>query len=530
VRYILNSVLKSKKKMFFRRSAVIGLSSCLMIFFVVDSYASPLGPQRSLRKLSRKLQAGLDPSVQDQAQLQQIVVTYGASSKEVKTFFELKANEYVESLGFRKRLMHKLQNLLRFSTFVVDDKGLPVVSSNLGTDPILKSQYAEALKSSTYNIIKDVVDNNQPWDTLLTGKKYSVSDNAYFTDPKGSTSFYEDSFYEKVMSSNVSTSNGVLEFKPEEDKIAGILTSTMYRARFHASKSNENRRIAQSVFRAFMCDDLQPAFVPSTDEDQKNVDLLKDIIGKLKGGSTPPTPDEIQDVMNANNIKHGTEASCMACHFKLDPMGQVFGTPGEGNLEAKPFAGGLVFSRHGQEIKIPVTGIGGLAQALVTQPEYNQCQSNHFWNWFVGSEVSLSDKRKSDLADVFTGKKTVNGVSIAKNPRKFAAYIVKQPEFFTDINSLDPNSPEAMATLLQSCNSCHSAVGRPTFTSRPFGGSLELDAQLVASLKKRVLELPMTDPQSMPPNRASWSDADLARLKSWVTGLVPMTTPANGGN
>lgn len=493
-----------------------------------DSHSAQLGPQRILRKASRKLQMGKDPSAADQAQLAELVKANGPQSPQVKAFIDSKIMGYVKSPEFKQKMTYHLQTLLRFSTFVKDENGKPITDSQFGEDDLLGSTYEQQMQSGAYGIISDVIDKNAPWDQLLTAKTYKTSDQAFLHDPKKSTFFDELSFLNEIKPVAVSSSNNSITFKSDEPRVGGILSSLMFRARYHAGPSNENRRLAQAVFRSFLCDNLQPSFIPSSSEDEENIKLLQEIIKMLTGGTGAPPPGMIDNMMNANNIKHGTEASCMSCHYKLDPLGKTFGTPGSNVLPKDPSAGALVFKRLvGQEENTQADGIGTLAKAIVNTPEFYQCQVNHFWNWFIGSEVPLSDKRKNDLADIFSGKKPVTGgVNIGKNHQEFISHLVRQPEFQTDINALDPNSPEAMASLLQSCNMCHAAVNKPTFQTRPFGGSLEKDAAIVAALKFRVLEVPITDPKSMPPNRASWSEGDVKRLTDWVKKLKPM----EGGN
>lgn len=494
--------------------------------FSVDTEAQVLGPQRSLRKLSRKLRMGVEPSMADQDQLAAIAKEKGPQSAEVSNFLAEKAKEYTQSAEFNQKLRYHLQTLFRFTTFTTDAAGAPLVTEDVSgsEDPLLSvSKMSDALNASSYSVFSEVVEGNKSWDLLLTGKSYKINDSSlYFQDPKKTDYISEPSFFAKIKAE--STIEGALSvFKPEDSRIAGILTSTQFRARYHAGPSNANRRLSQAVFRIFLCDNLQPAFIPVASEDEENLEILKGILDKLNVPGNTITEDQIKNMMSENEIKHGAEASCMSCHSKLDPFAQSFGVFGNKQLATTPAAGAIHFKRNVTDtVNIEGAGIGDLAKAITTLPEYLQCQTENFWKWFISEEVPLSDKRKMELSDFFSGKKLYGGQKIDKRAKEYVQMLVSQPEFRLDVGKLDPNSPEIMQSLLQSCNKCHAGNDIVTFGVRPFGGSKEEDARIISELKRRVIEVGPNHSDVMPPNLATWSENDLNKVKQWIQQLKPI--------
>ena len=87
----------------------------------------------------------------------------------------------------------------------------------------------------------------------------------------------------------------------------------------------------------------------------------------------------------------------MSCHQKLDPVGHVFDTSAV-SLAKTPSKGALVMVRSKNEKEvIPVSGFAELGRAIVKQPEYKRCQVERFWNWFIGQNIPISTKRKSEI-------------------------------------------------------------------------------------------------------------------------------------
>jgi hypothetical protein len=499
---------------------LLGLFFCLS--YGADSYAQSLGPQRALRKLSRKLRMGVEPATADQDQLAAIAQEKGPNSPEVTAFLSQKAKEYVQTKEFNDKMRYHLQTLFRFTTFTTDANGLPIItkgSDGYDDSTLMVGQMSEALNASTYSVFTDVVENNKSWDTLLTGKSYRISNNIYFSDPKKIAYLQESSFFQNVRGD--STAEGISTvFNDNDSRIAGVLTSTQFRARYHAGPSNASRRLSQAVFRIFLCDNLQPAFIPVASEDAENVLILKGLLDKLKQPGNAITEQQIINTMSENEIQHGTEATCMACHSKLDPLAQSFGLFGNIALTNTPSPGAIYFKRSASTtVNIQAAGIGELGKAITTLPEYTQCQTENFWKWFIGGEVPLADGRRAELADLFTGKKMYEGKKIDRKPKDFVQMLVSQPEFRLDVEKLDPNSPEMVQSLLRSCNQCHTSSNRVTFGARPFGGSLAEDTRLVDELKIRILELEEGDEGAMPSNRSSWSESDLKKVKNWVQQL-----------
>ena len=50
---------------------------------------------------------------------------------------------------------------------------------------------------------------------------------------------------------------------------------------------------------------------------------------------------------------------------------------------------------NGRTITIPVSNVDELPALISKQPQYIRCQSEKFWNWFIGTDVPLSPKQLS---------------------------------------------------------------------------------------------------------------------------------------
>lgn len=316
-------------------------------------------------------------------------------------------------------------------------------------------------------------------------------------------------------------------FKPTDHSIAGVLSTGVFRHRYKKTPINENRRYAQAVFRVFLCDDLVPAVPIEEGMPDKDKKALEDILNLIKKSkpNEEPTPQDIEDMMADMQDKHGTEATCMACHYKLDPMGRSFGTFGQHKVEPKArMDGGLVFKRvDGSEVKIENVPIDEIALAVTQTPEYARCQVRHFWDWVVGDAVVLTKQRETELVQTFD--------SVGRRAVDFVAALTRQPEYRYDrarpyfAEKLQLTF-ETVRPLFQKCDTCHATMApffpqlNFTLAERPWGGSIEEENKLIDKVKFRV-NRPKNDPMVMPQAIEIWADKDLSNLKNWLSTLQP---------
>lgn len=117
---------------------------------------------------------------------------------------------------------------------------------------------------------------------------------------------------------------------------------------------------------------------------------------------------------------HGSLPGCMACHYKLDPQGRTFTLSASG-LSHKASPGALVYKTGGNNVNILVQGLAELAEKIVQQKEYVDCQVQTYWKWFIDQDVPKTDARHQELVETFEKSE--------RRPLNFITYLVQTPEF-----------------------------------------------------------------------------------------------------
>lgn len=473
--------------------ALAGLS----VGMSLSARADMMGPARTLRKLSQKIRA-VDPSEAEYAELK--------SSSDADAFLSKKASEYLNSPEAAELMAYRLEELLKFEAFFYPE--------GIKKDyPDFESTYSPKTDNSTVRILRGLIAENRPWNDLLLAKEYRLSPKTY------SGLISDGAFFQNVRKeAEQGEDSNHLIFKSGDTRIAGVLTSSLFRARYLATQTNMNRRFAQAVFRIFLCEDLNPAVPTDPNPDETYRMRLLNVIKSLNNKKTDPDPKtyshDPKTLSSFAEDDHDNLPSCKACHERLDPMAKTFGVPGAAPLAAQVFDGAFVKRVDGQKVETPVHGIGELAGVIIEQDEYASCQVRHFWNWFVGPEVPR---------DADTTQKWVKSFKERNKVREFVSWIVAQPEFKTDRAKLMNEAPAPIPTwqevqpIIQKCNQCHTIHG-VDFSTRPWGGTDEEDAIWREKIRSRVL-LPEGTPLAMPPNPAKWDPAGLKLLRSWVGSL-----------
>ena len=253
------------------------------------------------------------------------------------------------------------------------------------------------------------------------------------------------------------------------------------------------------MFRIFLCDPMSPVIPPPLD---KKAGAIEQPFSDENHNSV--TEKDLEDAMRVvDSDRHGSDQRCVSCHRKLDPMGTTFQNIGL-VMNPEPAPGALkLFEADGSTVNKPVTGLGELAQEIVKQPEYEDCQVQWLWQEFIGKDVPLAAEKKVQLVKDFNqvGRRTDDFIHTS-------CYIIGvQKEARCWPSQFFPGR----ASLLQRCDSLGHAseVYIPTFADGlipPF------------ELKKirQKLHLPEGDPKKMPRDWRSWNPRDLELIKRWL--------------
>ena len=220
---------------------------------------------------------------------------------------------------------------------------------------------------------------------------------------------------------------------------------------------------------------------------------------------------------------HGSNPDCRACHMKLDPLGATFASSAM-TLSSRPSPGALAYrSFNGTFINKPVRGIGELAQQIVKTPEYRSCQINHFWKWYIGQDVEMTEERRKDLEKVFD--------QVGRRTNDFIQYLVQLPEFNRNYPPPSEQSKfvRQVRSILSKCNSCHKEGAHsyfplshtvdktfPDFNRWPIGGTAAFAADWLVTIKKTLT--PGAYWTQMPPENSPFKikPSEIELLKKWV--------------
>lgn len=485
--------------------------SLISLFVMTAMGVEPAQLETSAIKLSKALR-GIPLSVKERQELAQAIQA-GQGEQQYQKFIQA----FLQTDQFRYKLKVKVDELVRVRTEI-----------NQNPEQRDYDNYQDnGLYLGAYDyVVRDVISQNQSWDQLLLAHEYRFQKHAV---PRGDT-YHDQSFFS--VASGISQSDGTMEdlqnlqsyewtfkenqvkFEESDERIAGILTTPRFMHRYVNTALNKSRRRASAVFRIFLCDSMMAA-IPPTDAASEKSDF--DMIFPHNGTETE------QQIKERFADPHGTQADCMSCHYKLDPMGQVFGFSSAG-LAPSPTPGALRYKSLSQgKVDIAVNGVRGLAKTITQQQDYVRCQVNHFWNWYVGKDFPKSEKRTLELMSKFD--------EVGRKPKDFIAYLVTSSEFRSKPQILNENQILARraGSILKNCFDCHRNQNRNDeirdwdLTEFPYKGDLQ---QRQGQIEMLVNELDLTgdgSKKTMPPKSSVWklSDDQHQILKRWVEQGAP---------
>ncbi len=469
----------------------------IFLLFSISSatLAGPAGYETQLIKLSKALK-GEPPSLEERQELRSEQAKGNAEA-----YLQKKTKEYVQNEKFSFKLKQKINELVRVKTSLENPR---------------VGDYGNSIKNTYDFFLDELLAENASWDSLLLSKKYK----AYFS---GDGRRPEPTFYQNLTSSHLEESieqffkerdDGVkaertiykYDFPANDQRLAGIITTPIFFDRYANTALNKNRRRAAAVFRIFLCDTMiATAPIADSNSQIKDFDTIFPDHKNL-------TEDDIRKSA-AGNV-HGEQVDCMKCHYKLDPLGQVFAFSGA-SLSPTPSSGALAYQgKDLRKVNIPLKGFGDLAQKLTQQPEYLQCQVSHFWRWYVGKDKPITPEVEKELVAAFEKS--------GRKPREFVSYLVSRPEFKEKPQVLSEGQILAhrVTTTFKSCQSCHDSQGENVWdlTSLPYGKDQSSRDEAIKTLRK-VLDIEHDGARAeMPPSDSLWkpSKDEIQNIKRWL--------------
>lgn len=473
------------------KTTVIGIGFLLTSALL----GAELSPAARLRKLSFHLR-GKAPALAEYAALEKAV----AESK-AESFFGQTTQTYLKTPEHVGKTIARLDELFRLKAAA----GLP--ETRLVTPTT--APFAQ-LGNETYNtldlVFQRMAQENLSWDELLLAKSYPVP--AYST--AGDLDFYRSVATELPQNPEKPEAVYDISFAKEDPRVGGVITTGRFFKRYNTTNINRSRGRAAAVFRIFLCDDMRALVEPKPGEDEE---LLKKAFPPKKPGSGD---DELGvHATYFDEDVHGKDPACMACHYKLDPLGRAFFPIGTAMNEV-PGPGRLVYRRaDGTLVDIAGRGLGDLAAAIAVQPEYASCQVKHFWNWFIRRDEAPSKERLEALVKKFN--------ELGRRTNDFIAYLVNEPEFRT-VAVETPSHFLKVKPTLERCASCHAGTLEkiPDFTVLPLGNSADHVYWLTRIVRRLDLKNGGKD-KTMPPKESAWQPnaEELTGLVAWIRERAP---------
>lgn len=484
----------------------------LLPLFCISALSSDLPTAETrLDKLSKTLR-GVPANLQERQSLANF-----ANAGRTDEFLRMKAEDYLKSEHFEMKLKRNIDELYRMKTELT-----------------LPGDNNPALTDAYHVMVRKVIHENLSWDELILNKSYKFSEKFR----QSISGMNEQQYYDILMDNKEpemtleeQLATGGFGFDPQkkakdfeynfdrkDPRVAGVLTTARFLNRYVNTALNKNRRRAATLFRVFLCDPMV-ASVPARSNESDNADL--DLVYPKGSAGMTSTEEELRQELKPND-PHGSQPDCRACHDKLDPVGRVFAFSAKG-MHFKPSPGALSYrSKQGQKVKIPVSGVGELAEKFTQQKDYQSCQVKHFWRWYVGQDVPLSEAREVELVNTFN--------QLGRKPKDFVAYLVQSKEFNQKPRIL--TAPQTLARratrILKNCNSCHTQsdveeMMNWDLTELPYGKNQASRTELVQKLKDALDIENDGRYREMPPKNSMWklSEDDFQILKKWLTTGAP---------
>ncbi len=265
-----------------------------------------------------------------------------------------KITEYSESDLFNEKMRVRILEMLQMKVTPRLSPELLAPSSFLleASKEFVSSQISSTVLDQ---FIIDLLKSNKSWDKLLTGTQYTI-------DPSSASASTELDFYQNATPKS----------------LAGIITTPRFFERYFSSNSDKNRTRASAIFKIFLCKNIsiRPKSMDNNRPRLLNLALnIKSHIAKTS----------VTNKVSSENTQ-------------LDRLGLAF----EHSVirpDPAQVKGYLTYKKGRGNISIPFLSMNQMAQTITKQQEFLSCQTNHFWNWFVGDDVE--NTKKTQLMNYF---------------------------------------------------------------------------------------------------------------------------------
>jgi hypothetical protein len=282
---------------------------------------------------------------------------------------------------------------------------------------------------------------------------------------------------------------------------------------------------AAAMHRILLCDSMS---VQVSEVGVSKAQKLQSLLN-VTGGTTPQSA--YGDVSSSNAPAY-LQPQCMECHKKLNPVERVLApffptTASQPLQEPQPF---VIQGLKKEDVVFEANNYMEFLQALAKQPQFVRCQTEKFWNWYVGSDVAMSPSVRQELESEFARSDF--------DFRKLIAVLVTRPEFaqapparrVVDYSEVEP--------ILNRCTSCHETSNRwdldltPPYNIFRVGdpashGSHPLRTGYVRNLQKMITATNLLEDgigARMPPRPANPLSADQRELLlRWVSAGAPQS-------
>ncbi len=286
---------------------------------------------------------------------------------------------------------------------------------------------------------------------------------------------------------------------------------------------------AAAFFRIYLCDDMQQVALPGpgskSQEVFKIIHMPQAASAPTSGlESAPPPPTSVTTTLlsaEAMKAKQHVQPQCLGCHSKLDPMESIYNNKFKrlSPTNAAPIPFNFVYDDYtGKSITITVPNIDDLPTVISKQPQYIRCQSEKFWNWYIGTDVPLSPKNRADLEKVYVANES--------KPLEIIKYLVNLKSYTSDSFLSEPRQFNNVRPIFQKCHGCHkSDTTIPSLLETPFNLNRTTDAEKMADhfdIMKSIVKLTniLGDQKGikMPTKDAGWkiSEAERKTLIKWI--------------
>ena len=472
-----------------------------------------------LRKLSLSLR-GVPPEAADYKALAAI-----ANSSGREAFLKQKANDYIATPGYRDRMVFRLTELFQVNPSPIPEALVAKYANRADAPPGIDFGTKTYTRDAMTDLFARIATQNLSWDSLLTEKSYVAypKNINVFTSSPGDIGFlnlvatslpYDDRG--GALSQNfdqrpeLNLKSYPISFASNDLRVAGALTTSRFMGRYTTTGVNKNRRRAAAVFKIFLCDPMIPAIASNSDRTHEFLDATF-------ASTYEVTENQIKaGAVASAEARHGSDAQCLSCHYKLDPMGHTFQNIGIA-INPDPSPGALAF-KHTQTGVLENThldGIGDLGAAITKQPEYVDCQVKWFWKQFIGQDAPLSATKKQELITKFE--------AVGRRTNDFVAALVTSDDFRKRPVALSVVTFSQVEPILKRCDACHEKEPSiPTFAKLPIGytGKWDEHKTWINDINDR-LSRPDGARGKMPRDPSVWSQEDVDLVKKWISQGAP---------